>query len=94
MNPRTEVQENVVPDPHPCSLDQNLIKEEGPEFYESILNCCQRHICRPNGYCHSTKKDGCRFDFPFELCEASHIEFTETGNSVKAHIAHKKRQFY
>ena len=95
FNPRTELQENIVPNPHPCSLDQNLIKEEErPQFYEAVLNCCQRHVCRPEGYCHSTKKDGCRFDYPFELCEASHIEFTETGNSVKAHIYLKRNDSY
>jgi hypothetical protein len=97
MNPRpkTEIHENTVPIPHPCSLDQNTIKvEDRQKFYESILNCVQRHICITEGYCKSTKKEGCRFDFPFEECEASHIEFTETESTVKAHIYLKRNDSF
>ena len=93
--PKTAIHENTVPIPHPCSLDQNTIKvEDRQKFYESILNCVQRHICITEGYCKSTKKEGCRFDFPFEECEASHIEFTETESTVKAHIYLKRNDSF
>ncbi|RNA34445.1 hypothetical protein BpHYR1_037254 [Brachionus plicatilis] len=26
--------------------------------YEDLINCCQRHVCRINGYCKSTKNAG------------------------------------
>lgn len=91
MNRRTDEQEACVPNPHPCSLDQNLIKpEDKNEFYESIVNCCQRHQCRLENYCKSTKKTTCRFNYPMEICEATNIEFIESGNSVRAHIFLKR----
>lgn len=91
MNPRTDIQEACVPNPHPCSLDQNLIKpEDKNEFYESIVNCCQRHQCRLENYCKSSKKETCRFNYPMEISEATHIEFIESGNSVRAQIFLKR----
>lgn len=91
MNPRTNVQEACVPNPHPCSLDQNQIKQEDKnEFYENIVNCCQRHQCRLENYCKSTNKKTCRFNYPMEICEATHIEFIEIGNSVRAQIFLKR----
>ena len=45
-----------VPDPHPCSVNPFT---EGPvdddyalrEDLDGLINCCQRHVCRPEGYC-------------------------------------------
>ena len=94
FNPRTEEQEQVVPDPHPCSIDQNEV-DDRPKLYEALINCCQRHVCRPDGYCKSKKKDvKCRFHYPIEKTEATHIEFIEKGNSVKAHIYIKRNDEY
>lgn len=91
VNPRTEVIESAVPNPHLCSLDQNLIEpEKENEFYESVVNCCQRHQCRMESYCKSSTKTTCRFNYPMELCTATHIEFIENGNSVKAQIFLKR----
>jgi len=36
----------------------------------------------------------CRFHYPIEKTEATHIEFTETGASVKAHIHIKRNDEY
>ena len=53
--------------------------------YEELINCCQRHVCRPNGgYCSSKK--GCRFGFPFQTYDKTKIQFTETQYCVKAKI--------
>ncbi len=86
MNPRKENEANEVPDPHPCSLNTNKISDDAfDKDYEDLINCCQRHVCRPNGgYCSSKK--GCRFGFPFDLLEKSRIVFNETKYSVKCEI--------
>jgi hypothetical protein len=88
MNPRVDSQLNEVPDPHPCSLDYKSIPiEDRDKFYENIANCCQVHKCKPSsGYCKKNLNEDCRFGFPKEKCLASHIEFTEIGNTVKANI--------
>jgi hypothetical protein len=46
--------------------------------YASVLNCCQRHICRPNGYCQGKKGAGCRFGFPKPLSPITDLIFIET----------------
>ena len=50
--------DNSIPDPHPCSIDQNSISnEKRDEFYESIANSCQRHACKlESGYCIKKKR--------------------------------------
>jgi hypothetical protein len=96
MNPRTIIVENEVPNPHPCSLDYNLIpSNEKNSYYESLCNCCQRHVCKPeSGYCKKGPECECRFGYPFELCEASHLEFEESENNVKAKIFLKRNDSY
>lgn len=48
---------NEVPDPHPCSVDVSSIEPDKiDEDYYNLINCCQRHVCRPNGYCKSNKQ--------------------------------------
>lgn len=49
----TRIQPNQttgVPDPHPCSIDPRTVTDKEKD-YEDIINCCQRHVCRLNGYC-------------------------------------------
>lgn len=91
MNTRNEEQPNCVPDPHPCSLNTNQISEDLLEKdYEDLINCCQRHMCRPDSYCKSKSKklEGkCRFGYPFKLENNTRIEFIETKNTVRAEIA-------
>lgn len=76
-----------VPDPHPCSLRTKVTTDdEMNQDYLSISNCCQRHVCRLEGYCKSTKHKSCRFGYPFKVEPVSRIEFTENSNSVNATI--------
>jgi hypothetical protein len=58
--------ENKVPDPHPCSYDPKNIQDSDKD-YELISNCCQRHVCRLNGYCKSKKTNKCRFGYPYAI---------------------------
>ena len=46
-----------VPNPHPCSLNTENIKAEDLDTdYFNLINCCQRHVCRLEGYCKSNSK--------------------------------------
>jgi hypothetical protein len=81
-NTRTEAYANEIPDPHPCSIDTRTISQDDKDSdYESIINCCQRHVCRPDGYC-KTKKSGqtCRFSYPIKKTATTTIEFVEKPN--------------
>ena len=91
MNPRdpSEIVNNVIPNPHPCSINPNSINDSEKD-YENLSNCCQRHVCRTLGYCKSNTVNGCRFRYPFELNEKTRIDFIETGKSVKAEIILKR----
>jgi hypothetical protein len=77
-----------VPDPHPCGLRTTDIEDSKLDNdYLDICNCCQRHVCRLEGYCKSKKCDNkCRFGYPFQIEPVSRIEFTETENSVRATV--------
>ena len=95
MNPRQEEESPVVPDPHPCSLNTNTIRQDDlKKDYEDLVNCCQRHVCRKDGYCKSSKKQGCRFNYPFPLEQKSRIIFTEVNKTIKATIALKRNDQY
>jgi hypothetical protein len=89
MNTRTMAAENCVPEPHPCSLKTKDLLDEND--YQDLANCCQRHVCRLDGYCRCKKnKKECRFGYPFKLQEKTVIEFEEKKNSVRAHIYLKR----
>jgi hypothetical protein len=77
---------------HPCAKAFNaFLTKDLKSDYESIINCCQRHVCRLSGYCKSSKKfNKCRFGYPLELLEKSHIIFSETKNTVRAKILIKR----
>ena len=96
MNPRVNPKPNEVPIPHPCSIDyKNLPLDQRDEFYESLINCCQRHVCKPEtGYCLKGNSDKCRFKYPFELNETTRLEFIETGSTVKANLVLKRNDPY
>ena len=47
--------------------------------YEELCNCCQRHVCRTEGYCKSKNTNECRFGYPIDVNEKTRIEFKETG---------------
>ena len=90
INPRENLDFTSTPDPHPCCLDHKEIpKSSHDDDYETIVNCCQRHTCRADGYCKSAK-GGCRFGFPIEKTALTHIEFVELNGQVKANILIKR----
>ena len=44
-----------VPESHPCSIrTANIAQNNIEEDYQDLSNCCQRHVCRLEGYCKST----------------------------------------
>jgi hypothetical protein len=49
--------------------------------YADLLNCVQRHTKYSSAYClrkkNSDKEQYCRFNFPFENCDTTHIDFEE-----------------
>lgn len=80
-----------VPNPHPCSVDFLDVQDHGySDDYAQIVNCCQRHICAPSGYCLSKKTGGCRFGFPIAKQDKTEIVFVESGSRVKAEIVIKR----
>ncbi len=85
--------ENKVPDPHPCSYDPKNIQDSDKD-YELISNCCQRHVCRLNGYCKSKKTNKCRFGYPYAIESKTRIEFIETNNNVRDEIYLKRNDPY
>ncbi|CAF1095497.1 unnamed protein product, partial [Brachionus calyciflorus] len=88
MNPRTQFVENCVPNPQPCSIKtSNVNVDDLEKDYENLINCCQRHACRLNGYCKSKISGQFRFKYPFDLQEKTKISFIENKNSVKAEIS-------
>ncbi|RNA24394.1 ATP-dependent DNA helicase PIF1 [Brachionus plicatilis] len=91
-NPRTCPSCNTTPETHPCTIDfTNLNPEQHLKDYEDIINCVQRHVCRPDGYCKSKKGNNkCRFEFPHDLIEKTEIVFKETENTVIADIKLKR----
>ena len=87
-----------VPVPHPCSKDMwkpITTQEESDADYCDLVNCFQRHVCRPNNFCKS-KKGGtaCRFNYPMKHEEESRITFEKVGESVRAKIVPKRNDSF
>ena len=94
MNPRATDEERAahagVPDPHPCGFNPRGTHDREVHYCE-LVNCVQQHKCRVDGYCYSSKCDGCRFGYPHDLCERTRLSFTKTKNgTVKADISYKR----
>ena len=85
----------TVPDHHPCTKNK-LEFLDNPDSLDAdsleLPDCCQRHICRPDGYCKSKKGNGCRFDYPIQLQSGTTINFEEFGSSVRAKIALRRNE--
>ncbi|CAM9499968.1 unnamed protein product [Ectocarpus sp. 12 AP-2014] len=85
-----------VPDPHPCSVNSfkhGPVSDEatGRADIDGLINCCQRHVCRPEGYCRRAGRQGCRFGFPHECQPETSLQFEEMDNgSVRATIKTKR----
>jgi hypothetical protein len=84
----------VAPDPHPCSIDPTDLlenKEAMDQDYESLANCVQRHVCRPNGYCRNKETKLCRFHFPKVNQKETKITFsTICKDNVRADIVNAR----
>jgi hypothetical protein len=96
VNPKEQCDRTpVVPVPHPCSRDMTDFLDDSAgmdDHYADLINCVQRHVCRPNGYCKSKTGGYCRFKFPFSLQSRTKLEFEAIGRSggVRASIVHKR----
>ncbi|XP_066914869.1 uncharacterized protein [Clytia hemisphaerica] len=79
MNPiEGPVDEWEKPNVHPCKKRLEDIPEEDLEQdYIDLANSVQRHTKCSSAYCLRTKNDKqeCRFKFPFECCEKTHLTF-------------------
>ena len=88
----------VVPDPHPCSIDPTSImtnQEAMDEDYQTLANCVQRHVCRPNGYCRNKQTKLCRFHFPKANQKRTEIVFSEISKDiVRADIVNSRNDPY
>jgi hypothetical protein len=82
-NPRSAADrpQDGVPDPHPCSLDWRGITDRHDDYVQ-LANCCQKHVCRLDGYCSSKKRktetgavSSCRFGYPFELVPKTRLVY-------------------
>jgi len=96
MNPR-EVRnvDAVVPNPHPCSIDMTEIIDDDDAMnvhYEALVNCVQRHVCRPALVCRGKVAGKCRFNYPFSHATATSIVFEPIGNTraVRAKIVYQR----
>jgi hypothetical protein len=69
-----------------CELEAAFEQMKPTNDYTSLINCYKRHVCRPDGYCNSSKQSNnndCRFGYPFKNENESKIIFTEKSNSKK-----------
>lgn len=70
----------VKPPIHPCKRQfKNIPKNEWDKDFEDLLNSVQRHTQCSTGYCSHRKGQedevSCRFNFPKENCEQTHLEY-------------------
>ena len=107
-NTRTSAERETAPggiaDPHPSSVNS---LREGPfenesvttDDFDGIVNCVQRHKCRPEGYCKRKVSAGadvpaafkCWFGYPFSECVQTRLEFNELDNGgVQANLVTRR----
>ena len=72
----------VKPDIHPCRKNFDDIQQiEWDKDYENLLNSVQRHTQCSTAYClrrkGQTDNYSCRFDYPKQYCDDTHIEYEE-----------------
>lgn len=77
QNPTNPDTSWVKPQNHPCKLRFQDIQNDWDNDYENLVNLVQRHTNCCTAYC-LRKKGGsdelsCRFDFPKEICEKTHL---------------------
>ena len=69
----------VKPVNHPCKLRFQDIKNDWDNDYENLVNSVQRHTNCSTAYClrmkSGTNEVCCRFEFPKEICEKTHLAY-------------------
>ena len=79
----------LKPNAHPCQIrHENIISSDVSDFdYIDLLNSVQRHTHCSTSYCLRKKGNDtelkCRFNFPFDLCEETKLEFEEIYSKDK-----------
>ena len=86
-----------IPDPHPSSVNplrEGSFQNESAadDDFDGVVNCVQRHKCRPDGYCRRKVSAGagipaafkCRFGYPFAECGQTRLELD--NGDVKANL--------
>lgn len=93
-NPCTPEDGWVKPKVHPCKREINDIGiDDLAADYADLINCVQRHTKCSTAYCLRKKNDEeqyCRFNFPFEECDKTFIDFEEI-NSKKYGIQYRPK---
>ena len=78
----------IKPDVHPCKvpyLDMDHCNLD--QDYEDLLNSVQRHTLFNTAYCLRQKSNGtqsCRFDYPVDACQKTHIQFEKVHTKDKS----------
>ena len=77
---------------HPCKLRFEDIENDWDNDYQNLVNTVQRHTNCSTAYCLRKKGENdevsCRFNFPKELCENTHLEY-ETIKSKDGKVHYK-----
>ncbi|XP_066921730.1 uncharacterized protein [Clytia hemisphaerica] len=83
-NPCTPEEGWVKPKVHPCKKKvEDIDENELDDDYANLVNSVQRHTKCSTAYCLRKKNDDeqyCRFNFPFEDCNETYIEFEELNS--------------
>ncbi|CAF1040741.1 unnamed protein product [Brachionus calyciflorus] len=78
-------------DLHPCSINFNTIaEEEYGKDYSNLVNCCQRHTSRIDGYCKCKTHRKCKLEFLISVQPITEFVFTKTSSSIVAEIKLKR----
>ena len=85
------------PDKHPCKVPYHTASENLDDDYSNLVNTVQRHSKCNSAYCLKIDSEGnqfCRFHYPFELQEFTHIKYNEIskklGSDIRAEIVAKR----
>lgn len=88
-NPQSPCDSNWnKPDLHPCKRRYTDIPcDEQNEDYIDLLNTVQRHTRCSTNYCLKHKQNEadlqCHFNFPFNLCDKTRLEFEKVNTKDK-----------
>ena len=89
-NPSPPFQNNwSKPGVHPCKLHYlDLSHDEQCHDYVNLLNTVQRHTRCSTNYCLKHKQNEsdlkCRFNYPFDLCDKTRLEFEKIHTKDKS----------